>query len=184
VIILNNGLLSLHESLPPFGMDANTVIMVVSNLINVGILAAILAFLLYRPVRNVLHKRTERIRRQLQQAEDEMTRAMELRRQYELKMEEVEKERDEILTETRKQAADAGRRLLAEAKTEADMVRDRAAANVEMEWERAQTKMRTTIIDVSSVMAEKFVTLAINKDTHDKLLSEAMSDLEGMTWEN
>ena len=184
MIILNIGLLSFQQSLPPFGMDANTVVSVVSNLVNVGVLAVVLAFLLYRPVRNVLHKRTERIRRQLQQAEEEMTRAMELRKQYELKMEEVEKERDEILAETRKNAADLGRRLLADAKTEADMVKERAAANVEMEWERAQTKMRTTIIDVSSVMAEKFVSLAINKETHDKLFDEAMSDLEGVTWES
>jgi len=165
-------------------MDTNTIISAAFNLLNVAALAAVLVFLLYKPVRNVLHKRTERIRKQLRQAEDEMTRATELRRQYELKMEDVEKEKDEILAEARKNAVDAGRRLLAEAKSEADMVRERAAANVEMEWERAQTKMRTTIIDVSAVMAEKFVTLAINEETHDKLFSEAMSDLEGMTWKD
>ena len=182
MILLNIVPLSFQQSLPPFGMDTNTIIGAVASLVNVAFLAAVLAFLLYRPVRNVLQKRTERIRKQLQQAEDEMTRAMELRRQYELKMEDVEKEKDEILAEARRQAADAGRRLLAEAKTEADMVKERAAANVEMEWERAQTKMRTTIIDVSAVMAEKFVSLAINEETHDKLFDEAMSDLEGMTW--
>ena len=51
-----------------------------------------------------------------------------------------------------------------------------------MEWERAESEMRTAIIDVSAMMAEKFVTLAINKETHDKLFNETMADLEGMSW--
>jgi len=51
-----------------------------------------------------------------------------------------------------------------------------------MEWERAENDMRTAIIDVSAVMAEKFVSLAINKETHDRLFEETISDLEGMTW--
>ena len=182
MILLNMELISATQSLPPFGMDANTVISAVSNLINVGILAVVMALLLYRPVREVLRKRTERIQKQLQQADDEMTKAVELRQQYERKIEEIDREREELLNEARKQATESGRRLLSDAKAEADAVKERAARTVEMEWERAETQMRTVIIDVSSAMAEKFVTLAINKETHDNLLNEAVSDLEGMTW--
>jgi len=165
-----------------FGIDQQTLIQIIANIINVAALAAILAFLLYKPVRNILNKRTTKIQGQLIQAEEELEKATELRRSYEQKMEDVEREREEILSEARKVAADSSRRLLAEAKKEADIVRDRAAANVEMEWERAENDMRTAIIDVSAVMAEKFVSLAINKETHDKLFEETMSDLEGMTW--
>ena len=173
------------SELPPgrvFDVDQQTIIQIVANIINVAALAAVLAFLLYRPVRNVLNKRTTKIQGQLIQAEEELEKATELRRTYEEKMEDVEREREEILGEARKVAADSSRRLLAEAKKEADSIRERAAANVEMEWERAENDMRTAIIDVSAVMAEKFVSLAINKETHDKLFDETISDLEGMTW--
>jgi len=141
-----------------------------------------LAYLLYKPVRRILNKRTSRIQGQLLQAEEELEKASELRQKYEQRMEEVEREREEILNEARKVAADSSRRLVAEAKKEADAVKERAAANVEMEWERAENDMRTAIIDVSAVMAEKFVSLAINKETHDRLFEETVSDLEGMTW--
>jgi len=181
---LNTILLSIHESAPPFGMDMTTVINAGVSLFNVAILAAALAFLLYRPVRNILHKRTEKIQKQLQLAEEEMTRAMEMRQEYEQKLEEVERERDEILSEARKQATETSRRLLSDAKAEADAVKERAAQNVEMEWERAESEMRTAIIDVSAVMAEKFVKLAINKQTHDSLFEEAVSDLEAMSWKD
>ena len=165
-----------------FGIDQQTLIQIIANIINVAALAAFLAYLLYRPVRNILNKRTNKIQGQLLQAEEELEKATELRRTYEQRMEDVEREREEILGEARKVAADSGRRILAEAKKEADTIRERAAANVEMEWERAENDMRTAIIDVSAVMAEKFVSLAINKETHDKLFEETISDLEGITW--
>ena len=171
--------------LPPgrvFDIDQQTFIQVAANIINVAVLAAVLAFLLYRPVRKVLNKRSSKIDGQLLQAEEELEKATDLRRKYEQKMEEIEREREEILGEARKIAADSSRRLLAEAKKEADTVRERAAANVEMEWERAENDMRTAIIDVSAVIAEKFVTLAINKETHDRLFEESISNLEGMKW--
>jgi len=165
-----------------FGIDQQTLIQIIANIINVAALAAVLAYLLYKPVRNMLKKRTSKIQGQLIQAEEELEKATELRRTYEQKMEDVEREREEILGEARKVAADSSRRLVAEAKKEADTIRERATANVEMEWERAENDMRTAIIDVSAVMAEKFVSLAINKETHDKLFDETISDLEGITW--
>jgi len=171
--------------LPPgrvFDIDQQTIIQIVANIINVAALAGILAYLMYRPVRNILNKRTSRIQGQLVQAEEELEKATELRKKYEKRMEEVEREREDILVEARKIAADSSRRLLAEAKKEADTIRERAAANVEMEWERAENDMRTAIIDVSAIMAEKFVSLAINKETHDRLFDETISDLEGMKW--
>jgi len=183
VIILDFGL--FLSSVPDgrvFGLDSQTLIQIVANLINLAILAVLLTYLLYKPVRNIMRKRTEKIQGQLTQAEEEMTKAVELRRQYEQKMEDVERERNEILGDARKQATETGRQIIAEAKVESDVVRERAAANVQMEWERAEDEMRTAIIEVSAAMAEKFVSLAINKDTHDRLFSETMSDLEGMSW--
>ena len=176
---------AVATELPPgrvFGIDQATLINIIANVVNVAVLAAVLAYLLYRPVRNILNKRTTKIQGQLVQAEEELEKATELRRKYEQKMEEVEREREDILGEARKVAADSSRRLIAEAKKEADTVRERAAANVEMEWERAESDMRAAIIDVSAVMSEKFVKLAINKETHDRLFDETISDLEGMTW--
>ena len=165
-----------------FGLDTQTFIQVGANLFNVALLAAVLSWLLYKPVRNFMRKRADRIQGQLTQAEDEMAKAMELKLLYEQKIEEVQREREEILGEARKIAAETGQRLVTEAKKEADAIKARASANVEMEWDRAQTEMRTAIIEVSAVMAEKFMSRAMNKETHDKLFSETMADLEGMTW--
>ncbi|MCL2079188.1 MAG: F0F1 ATP synthase subunit B [Oscillospiraceae bacterium] len=181
IVVLSN----IAEELPPgrvFGMDGQLFIQTAAAIFNVLLLSGILAFLLYKPVRNVLQKRTNRIEGQLLQAEEEMQRASELRQEYEKKLEDIESEREDILAQARKYAADSSRRIIAEAKQEADSLRDRAAQTVKLEWERAESDMRATIVDVSAQMAEKFVTLAINRETHDRLFDETLSDLEGMTW--
>jgi len=186
VNVLSFGFLYFAASeVPPgrvFGIDSQTLIQVIAHITNVAVLAAVLAFLLYRPVRDILNKRTDRIQGQLMQAEEELEKATELRKKFEQKMSEVEREREEILSEARKVAADSSRRLLTDAKVEADAIKERAASHVEMEWKRAENDMRTAIIDVSGVMAEKFVSLSINEDAHDKLFDETISDLEGMKW--
>ena len=165
-----------------FGFDSQMIIQLIANLVNVTLLAGFLGYMLYKPVRDILKKRTNKIEGQLLQAEEEMNRATDLRQQYEKKMEDAEREREEILAEARKFAADNERRILTEAKQEADAIRERAAQSVKVEWERAENDMRTAIIDVSATMAEKFVSLAINKETHDRLFNETVADLEGMTW--
>jgi len=183
VIELNFGL--ILASVPdgrPFGLDSQTLIQIVANLINVGLLAAFLAYMLYRPVRNILNKRTERIQGQLAHAEEEMAKAADLKLLYEQKMEEAAREREDILSEARRLAAETSQRLVAEARKDAEAIKARASANVLMEWERAEADMRTAIIDVSAIMAEKFVTLAINKETHDRLFDETIANLEGMSW--
>jgi len=188
VIVLNFfGIVSTGVGVPDgrmFGLDLQTLLQSGVHFINIALLAFILAKLLYRPVLDFMRKRSDRIREQVEQAGSEMARAAELKLQYEQKMKEVERERDDILDEARKLAAETGRQIVAEAKKEADAVRERAAANVEMEWERAETAMRQAIIEVSAAMSEKFVTLAINKETHDRLFDKTMAELEGMTWRN
>ena len=159
-------------------MDAQTFLQVAANFINFVILAFIMAVLLYRPVRDVLNKRNERIQGQLAQAEDDMAKATELRSSYERKIKDISLEREEVLSEARRQAAETSRKLIAEAKAEADAIKERVAAEVKSEWERAKPDVRTAIVEVSAIMAEKFVTLALNKETYDKLFAETIADLE------
>ena len=159
-------------------MDAQTFLQVAANFINFAILAFIMAVLLYRPVRSILNKRNERIQGQLAQAEDDMAKATELRVLYEQKIKDISSERDEVLSEARRQAAERSRKLVSDAKAEADAIRERAAADVKSEWERAKPDVKAAIIEVTAVMAEKFVTLSLSKENYDRMFTETIADLE------
>ena len=165
-----------------FGLDGQTLIQIGAQLLNLVILAFFLAKFLYKPVRNALKKREDRVEGELAQAEEEMAKATGLKLEYEQKMQEIQQERDEVIGEARKLAAETSRRLIADAKKDAEALKERTEANIALEWEQAETEMRNAIIEASALMAEKIITFAINKEAQDRLFDETMAGLEGTRW--
>lgn len=167
-----------------FGLDQQTLVQIAIQLFNTGVLAALLTFVLYKPVRAFLKKRTDKISGQLTRAKDDMARAHELKTEYEQKLTDIEQERSEILTEAHKLAAEKGKQLVEEAKREAATLKERAAHEIDMERERAKDEMKQAIIEVSAAMAGKFVVQTIDADVQSRLFDETMTELEEATWQS
>jgi len=167
-----------------FGLDQQTLIQFAINLFNVALLAVILTRLLYKPVREMLRKRSDRIMTQIEQAASEMAKANELKLEYEQKIRDIEREQEDILENARRIATDSGRMIIAEARREADAVKARATANIELERERVREEMRLAIIDVSRAMAEMYLERVIDKDDHNRFVTEAMAEMKEAAWRN
>lgn len=175
------------STMPPgqvFGLDMQTFRQVLAHIVTVGVLAFVLTKLLYKPIRGFLANRAEKIQSQLDTAATEVEKANALREEYESKLREIDTTRNEILEQARLQAAEAGERMTNEARAEADQIRDRAKADIAMEREQARTEMKHAIIDVSALMASKFMSNTIDRSTHDNLFEETMSELEGSPWQS
>ena len=165
-----------------FGLDLQTAIQVGIILFNVSVLAAVLSHILYKPVQNFLKKRAEKIADQLTRAEEDMTKAAELKAQYEANLKDIEKERVEILEEARRVAAEHTKETLVDAKKEADSIRARASLDIKNEQEQAKEQLRIHIIEVASAMTEKLVSYTIDKETQDRLFEETLKELEEAAW--
>jgi F-type H+-transporting ATPase subunit b len=154
------------------------------QLFNVALLAFLLYKILYKPVRGILYRRAERIAEQLVAAEQGIVDANNLKAEYEKKIKEIEVERIEILNAARADAAEKNRQLLEEGKKEAAVLRERAANEIQNERDRLKGVVSAQILDLSVLMAGKFVTQAIDKTTQDRMFEEAISGLEDATWLN
>jgi F-type H+-transporting ATPase subunit b len=183
--ILDLTALSLLAAVPEgrlFGLDAQTLFIFSVQLLNACILATALSYILYKPVQNFLQRRADKIQGQLDQAASEMAEASKLKHQYETSLREIEQERGDILAEAYKQAADKQREMIYEARKDSEALREQARADVQREQEHIQEALRMHIIDVSSVMAEKFITKNIDKETQDRLFAETLHELEEAAW--
>jgi F-type H+-transporting ATPase subunit b len=165
-----------------FGIDLQTLIQVGINLFNVALLAVALTWLLYRPVREFLHNRELRIITQLEHAKTTVTQADELKAQYQEKLRGIEAEKRQILEEAREIAHKNSKATLEDAKTEAAAIKARAETDIQLEISRINDQVKTAIIDISSAMTEKFVTVNIDKATHDRLFAETVAELEEVPW--
>ena len=175
----------LLQNLPPerlFGLDMQTIIQMIAVLLNVCLLAFILSKLLYKPVLQILHDRRARILGEMQTAQKNKEEALELKAEYEQIMKNVAEEKQQILDGARKQALERTQEQLAEARVEAEAVKARAQKEISLEQERAKSELKQTVIDVSSLMAGKFLSKAIDADTHDELFNEVMAELEEIAW--
>ena len=165
-----------------FAIDPQALVQMTFVLINAIILAVVLSILLYKPVLKVLHDRRARILDDVESAEKSKAEAHKLKAEYEQIMKDVTREKDDILESARKLAAEKTKEQLAEAKGEAAAVKARAQREIEMEQERAKSEMKQAVINISSVMAAKFLTRTMDADTHEQLFNETMAELEEISW--
>mgnify|MGYP001252647009 FL=1 len=97
---MHSDIILLAKAIPEgrlFGLDLQTLIQIGMQLLNAIILAVALAFILYKPVKEFLDKRTNGIQGKIDDADETMAKANELIAEYEDKIKNIEKERIDIL---------------------------------------------------------------------------------------
>jgi len=164
------------------GFDGEFLIELGIQWLNTLILTLLLAKFLYKPVKAFMDKRSERIRRQIEDAGSTEQKAVTMKEDYENKLHDIEQERAGILDTARKQARDKADQLLADARQNADMIRDRAHKDIEMEQERVKDEMKKEIVDLAAMLAGRFTAASLDKQTRDKLIGEAISEIGDVKW--
>ena len=162
-----------------FALDPQTFISVGIQLLNAVILAAALAFLLYKPVRKFMRSRADGIQSQLDRAQDDTEAAEKLKVFYEQRLEEIELERAEMLEDARRLADDKRRQLETGTQRELAAMRRRAEAELLAQRERAQEEARLQIIEAATAMAGKIAAVSLDGAARDRLFEETMAELEG-----
>ena len=149
------------------------------------ILFFVMSYFLFNPAREVLEKRRKRIAGDLETAKTSREDALALKAEYEDKIKSIDKEAQEILDAARqkkrkKQEAD----ILAEAREEANRIVDRANREIELEKKKALEDMKTEIVSIASLMAEKAVAASMDVKIQDSLIEETLKEMGESTWQS
>lgn len=167
-----------------FGMDLQTLIGIGIQLLNGIILAVALGFILYKPVKEFMQKRTDRIQSKIDNADTTMAQAKALISEYDRKIKNIDQERIELLEAARQKAKEESKIILAEARKEASVLIQRSRDRIAEDKKRLREETRLYIIEVASLMAQKYIAQNIDDATQDKLFTEALSQLEEAQWQN
>ncbi len=165
-----------------FNLDAQLIHDTVLTMIAVFVMFTFLSYLLFNPVKNMLKKREERIKDNIDSAAKDKADAAALKADYEAKLKEIQKEADQILADARKKALDNEARIVEEAKAEAARIIDRANRQVELERKKAADEMKQEMIQVASLMAAKVVGAQMNTQIQDSLLEDTLKEIGDQTW--
>ena len=167
-----------------FNLDIQLIADATLLIIAVPFLFILLSYLLFNPVRKFMNDRKEHIATDLATAADDKAEAEKLRREYEQKLKDIDKEADKILAEARQKALANETRIISDAKEEAAGIVAKAREDARLEAAAVENDMKQQMIAVAALMAQKVVTANIDTTIQESLVDETIKEMGGLSWQS
>lgn len=164
-----------------FGLDMQLIADTCITALNVFVLFVLLSFLLFNPVRRLMKQRQEKIREELEAADEDKKEAVRYKAEYEDKLRNADQAADQILREAGSRAKEREEAILAQAKEEAEEIRERTKQELVLMEEAMKDKMHREMISVAAAMAGQVIASAL-KEEQDRLIEETMKEMSESTW--
>lgn len=152
------------------------------TIIAVFVLFLILSYNLFNPARKILEDRKNRIRNDIETAQNDKEDALAMKEEYEGRLKDVDKEVEQILSEARKKALDNENKIIAEARKEAAAIIERANVEAQLEKQKVVDEVKQEMVAIASLMAGKVVSANIDTEIQDSLINETLKEIGDSTW--
>jgi F-type H+-transporting ATPase subunit b len=147
------------------------------QIINFIVLLFILKRLLYKPVRLILEKRRDLIRRSIDDAEKIKMEAMELKVRQEQALKELDGQRVRMLDETREAALEEKKKLLIEAEREAGARVEKAMALFETEKSGFRRGLKERAVETVLIFSANILRDIADEELHRSLWRRFVGEL-------
>src|SRR5947208_9008951 len=148
----------------------------IAQTVNFIALILVLRLFVYKPVLNMLHTRSERIREGLQAAERGREAQMEANRAAQEQIDAARREGQNIVA----QAQQVGQRLQEDARgqaqTQADALLERARSEIQLERDNAIAELRREFADLTIAAAEKVIGQSLDRAAHQRLIEQTLAE--------
>ena len=165
-----------------FGLDAQLLFDTAITMLSMFAMFLLLSYLLFNPARDLMAKRQQKIKDDMENATNEKADAIAFKEEYEEKLKNVDTEAEEILRETRKKALKKENDIIAEAQEEAARIIERANKEVELEKSKVKDEVKQQIIAVATAMAGKIVAVSLSEDEQARLIADTLKEMGDDTW--
>jgi F-type H+-transporting ATPase subunit b len=132
----------------------------------------------FGPIQGAIDARRERIRESLEEADRAREEARQLLEEHRRLIAQAKAQAEDVLAEARKQS-DAQRERVRE-ETEADRQRrlEDTKRQIDAETQRALEQIRTEVAELAMIATSKVTGKVLDRDDHRKLIEDAISDLD------
>jgi F-type H+-transporting ATPase subunit b len=171
-----------HEvSLSPFAGNVGNAVW---TLVIFVIVVILLGKFAWGPVLALLQQREAFIHKSLSDAKHDRDEAEARLKEYAAKLQSAQREAAAMIEETRRDAERLRGELKERAKAEADTLIKNAERQVQLETARALQQIRKEAVDLSVTIASKLLQRNISKEDNDKLIADALRQIESSARSN
>ena len=167
-----------------FNLDPQLLHDAVLLAIAVFVMFLFLSYMLFNPAREMLKKRQDKVKDDIDSAEKSREDAAKLKEEYENRLREIHKEEDAILSAARQKALENETKIIDQAKAEAANIIARANHQAELEMNKAQDEIKKEIITVASMVAGKAVSEKLVIEIQDSLIDDTLKEIGEKTWQS
>lgn len=140
------------------------------HLLNFAVLLAILYFLLYKPVKNFMDKRTAHYQDMDRQAEDKLAEAEQAKAEYTALLANAEAEIDGRRKEAFREMEEAAAARMGEAEQNAAQLMEHAHTAIEKDRQKMLQQARAEVMDLVTGAAEKLIVQTSTSRSFDDFL--------------
>jgi F-type H+-transporting ATPase subunit b len=149
----------------------------ISQIINFVLLLVLLRVFLYKPVLNMLDRRREKIRTDLDEADKARSQAEAAKQEYEKQLEQAREERRSIVAQASEQAEKMREEILEKARVEAQQLASKTEEEMEALRRQALVGAQDEIVDLALAAAGKVVGESLDEKAHRRLIQEFIAEV-------
>ncbi len=142
------------------------------RVMNFSVLAIGLFFILRKPVAQFFSSRIKGIEDQLSELEKKKKDAEKTLAEYTEKLTQLDKEGKKIVDDYIRQGNEAKERILKEAESAADKLKEQALRNIDYEINQAKLMLQAEVLEKAIVKAEEIIKNELTTEDHDRLVDE------------
>ena len=142
------------------------------------IVVVVLGKFAWGPILGLLREREDFIHRSLSDAKRDRDEAEARLKEYAAKLQSAQQEAVAIIEQARRDAEGAREEVKQRAKAEADKMIANAERQIQIETTRAVQQIRQEAVDLSVTIASKILQRTISKEDNEKLIADALKQIE------
>jgi F-type H+-transporting ATPase subunit b len=149
----------------------------VSQIINFLVLVWLLKWLLYRPITNIMAERKDNIQQRIRDADERKEEAEQMKETYEQHLDDLDREREQKLEETRAEAEREKERLMHEAREEVERARTNWMNQLEDDRERFLKQFRNRSGTLVCRTARRVLEDLADEDLNQRIVQQFIEQL-------
>lgn len=156
----------------------------VFQIVNTLVIFIALRHFLFKPVTEMMEKRTKSIESSLEEAALKNKVSDELKSQYEDKLKEIRKERNQIIEDATRRAQNRGDEIIDAAQDEAKKLAERAGVEIEREKKKMMNELKGEISQLAIAAAGKIIEKDIDESTHKQMIDKFIDKAGEAQWQS
>jgi len=142
---------------------------------NFGVLAAVLIFLLRKPLAKGLASRRQGIKDRLDDLEKQKQEAAKQLAEYKEKLTRLDEEAEKIIAQYIQDGEAAKAKIIEEATAASEKLQEQAKKNIEHEFDKAKQELKAEMAEQAVAMAEELIKKHIKDEDQEQIIDEYLT---------